>query len=72
MTKRKPIITQREIHVDGKTLVWTFEYVPETAYNTGGFIYMTDEYGYRCWYNSEPLAIMENLIRLGIVGREIN
>ena len=72
MTERKSTITQREIHVDGKILIWTFEYVPETIYNTGGFIYMTDEYGYRGWYNSESLAIMENLIRLGIVGREIN
>ena len=67
MKKLETVITQREIHVDGETLVWTFEYVPETVYNTGGFVYMTDESGYKGWYASEPLAIMENLIRLGIV-----
>ena len=70
MTERKPIITRSEIHVDGKTLVWTFEYVPETIYNTGGFVRMTDENGEESVYGTESMAILENLVRLGVVGYE--
>ena len=70
MTKRESVIARREIHVEGKTLVWTFEHVPETIYNTGGFVRMTDENGEESVYGTESMAILENLIRLGVIGHE--
>lgn len=70
MTKRESVITQRKIHVNGKALVWTFEYVPETIYNTGGFVRMIDENGEESVYGTESMAILENLIRLGVIGYE--